>query len=374
LNDDEQRAFEAVYFSHHGAPAKLWQKAREKGISEEKINGLRLQGKLSYLTLNNASLTTSLQNEVGSPESLAQLVDKDYYQKGAWKTRLNNMAGANEQKLQKIIPPAYAGETTADRLDAYAADLARKVRLSFPTRVVARMIENDDLRLGATSTDVKKKNVLTFLKNAERLGFALGRVPVDAFVKKHEDEIFEGIQPAPTLDDAKMETTESAKKTHRLYQVTPSNEALKVVWDLGFNSAHDITAFTYDGFLTRFGHKFPSRDEARLVYRKSEQVTAVTHNFFTAAKQLESSPPMFAVSPSAEVRESARNELIKNYPTMESLFGSLDFCECEHCRSVLSPAAYFVDLLQFLEYDELVWKDFLEDWKENHNGEAYQKD
>src|SRR5262249_20971060 len=28
--------------------------------------------------------------------------------------------------------------------------------------------------------------------------------------------------------------------------------------------------------------------------------------------------------------------------------GSLDFCQCEDCRSVLSPAAYFVDLLEFL--------------------------
>ncbi|MBK9316765.1 MAG: hypothetical protein IPM55_21345 [Acidobacteria bacterium] len=301
-------------------------------------------------------------------------MDKDYYQKDAWKTRLNKMAGNNEQELQNIIPPAYAGKTTADRLDNYAADLARKVRLSFPTRVVARMIEKDELRLGASDTGVKKMNVLTLLKNAEVLGFELGRIPVDAFVKKHEDKIFKEIQPASTLDDAKLEATQSVKKLQRLYQVTPSDEALKVVLDLGFSSAYDITAFTYDGFLTRFGHKFRSREEAQLVYRKSEQVTTVTYNFFTAAKQLESTPPVFAISPPAAVRESARNELIKHYPTMESLFGSLDFCECEHCRSVLSPAAYFVDLLQFLDYDKLVWKDFLDDWKEKHNGEAYQKD
>ncbi|MCI0721217.1 MAG: peptidoglycan-binding protein [Acidobacteria bacterium] len=374
LNDNEQRAFESAYFSHRGAPAEMWQKAREKGVSEANINGLRLQGKLAYLTLNNASLAGSLQDEIGSPDNLAQLVKGDYYQKDAWKTRLNNMAGNSEQELQKIIPPAYAGETIVDRLDAYAADLARKVRLSFPTRVVARMIEKDELSLGATYTDVKKRNVLTLLKNAEGLGFELGRVPVDAFVKKHEGEIFKDIQPASTLDDAKMEATQSLKKLQRLYQVTPSDEALKVVLDLGFNSAYDVTAFTYDGFLTRFGHKFRSRDEAQLVYRKAEQVTTVTYNFFTAARQSESAPPIFAVSPPAAVRESARNELIKHYPTMESLFGSLDFCECEHCRSVLSPAAYFVDLLQFLDYDELVWKEFLDDWKEKHSGEAYQKD
>ncbi|MDP9021638.1 MAG: Tc toxin subunit A, partial [Actinomycetota bacterium] len=34
---------------------------------------------------------------------------------------------------------------------------------------------------------------------------------------------------------------------------------------------------------------------------------------------------------------------------LEDLFGSVDFCACEHCRSVLSPAAYLVGLFEFLE-------------------------
>ena len=45
------------------------------------------------------------------------------------------------QALEKLIPPAYQGEETAERLDAYAADLARQVRLSFPTKVIGRMID-----------------------------------------------------------------------------------------------------------------------------------------------------------------------------------------------------------------------------------------
>jgi hypothetical protein len=35
--------------------------------------------------------------------------------------------------------------------------------------------------------------------------------------------------------------------------------------------------------------------------------------------------------------------------TLESLFGPLALCDCEHCRSVYSPAAYLVDLLHFLD-------------------------
>ena len=37
-------------------------------------------------------------------------------------------------------------------------------------------------------------------------------------------------------------------------------------------------------------------------------------------------------------------------PTMEQLFGSMDFCDCPECRSILSPAAYLVDLLNFVDY------------------------
>ena len=35
---------------------------------------------------------------------------------------------------------------------------------------------------------------------------------------------------------------------------------------------------------------------------------------------------------------------------MEQLFGSMDFCDCPECRSILSPAAYLVDLLNFVDY------------------------
>src|SRR5204863_4664772 len=41
------------------------------------------------------------------------------------------------------------------------------------------------------------------------------------------------------------------------------------------------------------------------------------------------------------------------YATLEALFGEMDYCACEHCRSWLSPAAYLVNLLQFLDHDDL---------------------
>src|SRR6266849_8751266 len=39
---------------------------------------------------------------------------------------------------------------------------------------------------------------------------------------------------------------------------------------------------------------------------------------------------------------------VDGVPEWASLFGSIELCTCDHCRSVLSPAAYLVDLLHFL--------------------------
>jgi hypothetical protein len=40
---------------------------------------------------------------------------------------------------------------------------------------------------------------------------------------------------------------------------------------------------------------------------------------------------------------------LKQLTSYDQLFGSPNFCHCEHCQSVLGPAAYFVDLMYFVE-------------------------
>lgn len=52
-------------------------------------------------------------------------------------------------------------------------------------------------------------------------------------------------------------------------------------------------------------------------------------------------------------------------PTFEDVFGELGYCACAHCRSVLGPAAYLTDLLQWLaardtlEASARTWRDVL---------------
>lgn len=362
LTGEQQNAFADLYFSQSSSADGFWQKAAGLGIPAQTLDTLKLQGKLAYLTLNNADLTQKLQREIGSFDNLARLPEKDFHTNAAWKSYLTEMAGsADGQAMDKLIPPAYQGKTTSDRLEAYAADLARKVRLSFSTQVVRRMVEKGDLIVGANTGST----VTTFLNNVEPLGYQLGRTPLNSFLKQNGTAAFQGIasgdQPA---------TIQNVKTLHRLYQITPTNESLQTVAKLGFTSAYDVAAFNSHDFIDRFGKAFPSINEAQLVYEKAQQVSSVALNFVATAKQLDA-PPLYALSPASSVREGAKQALLKQFPTMESLFGSLDFCSCEDCRSVLSPAAYLVDLLKFLDPDDKQWNSFLTVWQSQHNRKNY---
>lgn len=365
VSSAEKKTFEALYFSHQGTAAELWKCAEEQGISSQSILKLRLRGKLAVLTYNNVDLLESLEEEIGSPDKLDRLVDLDLFKPETWKERIIAIVGEDEEALAKIIPPAYFGEKTEERLERYAADLAR---LNFPTQVIRRLVERDELPLSDAEPEIKQ-SVCSFLRNATEHEFRLGSVSVGTFVARHGDELFENIPPEHT-----EATIQHVRRLHRLYQITPSDESLKVLDEQGFSSADEVVQLSVEEFCDHFGRRFPTPKEAELVWRKAQQVSAVTFNWVTTALQTNSTPSLYAISGTDVQRAEAQSHLrdqLRDYPTMESLFGSLDFCECEHCRSVLSPAAYLVDLFQFLDPDENQWQRKCDIWSDRHDGDAY---
>lgn len=365
---DHKLVFEKLVLLNEGDDATLWKGAKEQGIPDETISNLQLQGKLAYLTLNNAPLTEMLQAEIVSQDNLSQLVDKDLYRKEQWVSRLNTLAGNDPGNLAKIIPSAYSQKELNDRLDAYAEELASKVRQSFPTHVVNRMLEKDELTLGAQHTEMKAP-VQTFLKNALSIGFQLGSTPVDQFLKQHGETVFAGI-----TDESKPLAETGAKLLTRAYQMTPDDESMTTLLGLGFISARQVNFIPKIEFVDRYWNHFGSRKVTEKVWDKSEQITSTTFNIYSLGKKIDSTPPLMAISGSPERHREDKEKLsslLKEYPTMESLFGSLDFCGCEHCRSVLSPAAYYVDLLRFIDPAPQDWDQVLKFWKDTHNQRDY---
>jgi hypothetical protein len=330
-----QTAFGMLFFSQTAPSDELWTKAAKLNIPAATIDQLRLQGKFLYLTGNNAPLAQKLQSGIATVADLGKLAAQDLHKPAAWQDMLKSLAGTGgDQALDALIPATYTGSTTAARAAAYVGDLARKIRVSFPTQVTARMIDNKELKVDPTAGGA----VSAFLQKAAPLGYSLGRTPLNRFTKAAGETL-------PALDD---KATRQLKTLHRLYQITPSTESLQAAVQLGFTSAYDIAKYSQDDFIARYGAAFPA-GEAGLVYRQARTVSSVTFNAFTAAKALDNAPPVFGLSGSPADRQSAKDALVQQFPTMASLFGNLDFCQCEDCRSVLSPAAYFVDVLDMLD-------------------------
>ena len=345
LSEFEQKTFTNLYLNHRGDATSLWDEAKKAGLGAA-LPKLQRHGKLAFLTTNNPDLTRMLQTNLGD-DGPEKLVEMGLYKKENWLDLIDD------------VPSAFA--SAENPKEAYAEDMARRVRISYTTEIAWNMIDSGELNIEGDN-----KNLSAVLRSAINKGFKLGQSSVTLFLEANPD-VFGDLS-----DRDKRDTTEKIKTLHRVYQITPGNNAMKALLKAGLLSSQDVLAYPLDVFLDRFGDLFPSTEQALLVYRKAEQVSNISYSIFSLAKELDGTPPVYAMSGAPQTRQTAKDGLIKKFPTMQTLFGSLDYCECQECRSVLSPAAYLVDLLQFIDRDPKLWANTLKDWKAKHRDENGQ--
>jgi hypothetical protein len=299
LSEEAQRKFAAAYFKHGGGPG-LWSEAQAAGLNAEEVRTLQLQGKFAFLASNSAAMTARILKK-GLTEP-AQLAERDLFEAQAWKAeilgeaeipeaRWGAMNAQDQERLAAVVPAAFQGEKVEGRLDAYAEDLARKVRLSYPTQVLGRLMEKDPKFALKAGHDVTIK----LLKNATAQGFRLGETPVARFLRQRPN-VNDGLTEAEF-----KEAQAQLGVLSRIYSITPSNAAMPVLMDLGVTAAYDVMAYTQEEFIAIFNAKYahihqsaPPAGVAVLVYQKAQQVSSVTYNLFAIAKKLAGDLPVAA--------------------------------------------------------------------------------
>src|SRR6185295_16668656 len=110
----------------------------------------------------------------------------------------------------------------------------------------------------------------------------------------------------------------------------------------GLDSAQKIYLMGESEFVRTYKDKPGfTKESARRTWRRSAETHAAVLTVVADLKSLdpEGLPQVLAADSAA----------LKNFPNWDSLFQAGDLCDCEQCRSVLSPAAYFADLLMFLK-------------------------
>lgn len=143
----------------------------------------------------------------------------------------------------------------------------------------------------------------------------------------------------------KKQTTiiKTLKAYQRTYKVTKNINDLMVLMSSGYCSASEVTDSTFKQFVNKSGL---TERKAKKYYKTSQSTVASAAAVTSAVVdiktggyeqlQVASMPPMM-------------DDYLKKIDGYQALFGSQNYCKCEHCQSVLSPAAYYVDLLDFIE-------------------------
>jgi len=305
-SEEKLNTFLDAYARHEGEIESFWNKMSEDAAFKTEVPRIQLNLQLSQLTLNNRGLVNGLQQK--GIKNMRQLVDVSPHD---WESL------ALEHKAD--TPSHITGENDLARAKVYAQELQTLVELAFPTDVIKKSIQHPEVN--------------TFLNRNPDFDFT--STPVETYLQGQGEQSLQGIANPETVKT-------QLRQIQRLYTLTANTADMNVLMNMEYDSAHQISKLSAEDFVQSVSGRI-SAENAYLYHAKAIAVSDASamlyHTFRDSA---------ISAAPDAIKNSSPDLGVLQNIPNWESLFGSLDLCECQHCKSVYSPAAYFVDLLHIL--------------------------
>lgn len=313
------QSFLTAYVNHTGPVETFWQELSERPDLKDHVEEVQRTLQLGALAGNHLPLVEELQRmrrygEISELSDLARL-DEQGWLEILSKDRGKGPIGA---------PTGMPGKDEAEKTRHYAKAISHLVEDTFPTSFVAHRLEASDLP--------GKEDLRTFLSaNAH---FDLRSTRLTNFLQDNPGALA-GVHDPETA-------TARVRALQRVYRLAPRWEQAKALLADGVDSAHAVTLVGENVFVAKYGEAVGGKTAARRIHDKAHQVKD-TSLLLSLEFGLPSPRVSTQVVPDAAVAE------VGGIPDWSTLFGSLELCGCEHCRSVYSPAAYFVDILHFLK-------------------------
>jgi hypothetical protein len=252
-----------------------------------------------------------------------------------------------EAALGRSAPPTdVPGGTDQERRATFARQLRTGLFRHEPTAVLRRMVTDDEIPLGGP---VQKAGVLRAFAN---LGddFDLRQTSLTSALK--DPDALDGVP-----EDQKYGVIEGLKTLQRVQAISPSPEAAVAVIGTGSRSAMAVAMMPREQFLRRVQGRL-DLETAVMTHENAVRVQIRNEDALGALRQqVTGSGLRLADGP---LSRGERVDLVQRAADatgatldVRGLFGDLDFCECDDCLSVYSPAAYFVELMQYLRNNNL---------------------
>jgi hypothetical protein len=301
----QKKVVEFIY--RYEGDKNLWEAlAEEEKIEQATLNTVRFTLESSVLVYDHLPMLEAIQTlrknrKWNNARDLAQLKRSD-------------CKALVEKTITQGLPDSF------ENADVYAEAIAYRIEQAFPTAVVAHRLaedpklSNSDINYFFQANpdfDLLHTPIQTYLKNAANLGQVKDRHAL----------------------------TEQLKKLKRLALITPEKNKFVPMQGLlinGLDSSFKVNAVDEREFHVLMAPYVDTSvaTKIRLDARARVDVcnfhVATVMDYYNTAYVLPNPIPKGAQA------------------TWEKLFGSLSSCSCKHCRSVYSPAAYMVDLLEYL--------------------------
>lgn len=298
----------------------FWQAlAADKRLSADQVAGLRFTTQVAavtggYLPLMQDIVAARQAGRIRVAADLAQL-DTPTWERLLTAQNNGRTIGA---------PPATPGATPTEQAHIYAVAITQALAQAFPTAAFLGNIS----RQGLPSKPQARDNVARFL--AQNPDFELRTHPINRYLASHPNAL-NGI----TNPDAFKQDLAGIQ---RVFRLSPQYDHMNTLLAAGLDSAHKITRIGRGAFLSAYAKSLGQ--EAPAIYDHAMQIVATTTHLLTQQTLQTFEDGIPSLTDSAVSVAASKLQ--------EELFGSLEFCACDDCRSVLSPAAYLADLLAWL--------------------------
>lgn len=306
----------------------FWDTVQEMMSPEDKVlaqRGMQVLGITGMQVEMTRSVLNILETE-GKP-LYALAVEDDAY----WYPIIGNVC-TSENKL--CVPLSIRGEHTEPNNPEIWTDYARQLSTifqdTFATYVIGDRISKDQV-----SPEV--------IANPEKA--------TEEFIANHPeyDLRFQNIWDfdIDTIEHGEAIRNDLMKIQNLLRITDGAPDAVVEMLNAQIVSSADIADMDQQAFVTAFSELLRGPAAAQQVYMQAVRTNMLTANIHATIQP--NHYPAFTPFTPVDWPGWLSAPQPSNIPDLETLFGNSDLCSCQECTSMYSPAAYFTDVMRFLQ-------------------------
>lgn len=206
------------------------------------------------------------------------------------------------------------------------------------------------------SEDIINNDQLTVEQKAEAIESRM--LAYDQFISQNDIELLTVDFFAPTTkntlnwegvsEEDQAAVTRIALTSQRMLRITADTEIAVALQENGIDSAQYIANLSKAQFTAQYQDELElNENEMSDIYNKSKGIA--TNAQFQYLNLVDVVDASYWNGVMVNNTNDDIEEYYQSIPSYQELFGTLSYCNCTLCRSIFGPAAYFVDLMRFVD-------------------------